>query len=36
MSTTRVEKSLWHTLPEPEATDAETAGDAQKFMQLIA
>lgn len=36
MSTTRVEGSLWHTLPEPEATDAETARDAQKFMQLIA
>lgn len=36
MSGPRVEGSLWHTLPEPEATDAETAMDAQKFMQLIA
>lgn len=36
MSGTRVEGSLWHTLPEPEATDAETAIDARKFMQLIA
>lgn len=36
MSTTRVEGSLWHTLPEQEAADAETALDAQKFMQLIA
>ncbi|MCW2474982.1 MULTISPECIES: hypothetical protein [unclassified Symbiopectobacterium] len=36
MSTTRIEGSLWHTLPEQEAIDAETAMDAQKFMQLIA
>lgn len=36
MSTTRIEGSLWHTLPEQETTDEETVRDAQKFMQLIA
>lgn len=36
MSTTRIEGSLWHTLPEQETTDEETVMDTQTFMQLIA
>ncbi|MFT8211853.1 MAG: Secretion system apparatus protein ssaP [Symbiopectobacterium sp.] len=35
MSTTRIEGCLWHSLPERDERDTDSAMDGQKFLQLI-